>query len=230
MTNILEDDYTHAVVSNLHKEYKEYDVSVDITSIDINLDTLDTTIDHLGDTVYITLKDYSFCYSITNHSSEAISNVKVMSNIGGGVNCAKAQYLEFHDTLIMPGEQLDVCGEVNTGYSAFNNFCLAVYSINGQVDANLDNNISCRLLTSSQELPAINKVNVFPNPTTETITFNTENTISKASIYPISGQQVYSISKVNNNSIAVDYLSSGTYVIIGEGKNGDFVKARFVKM
>ena len=63
-------------------------------------------------------------------------------------------------------------------------------------------------------------ISIFPNPTSNFISFNSKNIIKSISIFDISGKEVVNFSEINNNfkKVNLDILTEGNYVakIIGD--------------
>ncbi len=64
-------------------------------------------------------------------------------------------------------------------------------------------------------------ISIYPNPTSNFISFNSKNLIKSISIFDISGKQVVNVSKINNNfkKINLDILAEGNYFVKIIGDN-----------
>jgi ELWxxDGT repeat protein len=75
----------------------------------------------------------------------------------------------------------------------------------------------------------IEKIQFYPNPALELIYFNKPNNISQIKIYDLNGKQVLEEDIFTNNSINIESLISGSYIIKILGKNGSITNRKLLK-
>jgi hypothetical protein len=65
-------------------------------------------------------------------------------------------------------------------------------------------------------------VNIYPNPTTEKVTIQSENNLDHVTIVGMNGQVFYSLNNINSLSHEVDvqFLNAGTYFVISKDQEG----------
>lgn len=78
-------------------------------------------------------------------------------------------------------------------------------------------------------LNGIEKIHFYPNPALDLIYFNTPNTISQIKIYDLNGKLVLEEDIFTNNSINIEGLNSGSYIIKIIGKNGSVMNKKLIK-
>lgn len=69
---------------------------------------------------------------------------------------------------------------------------------------------------------------VYPNPASKDLHFKSEKDITSATVYTMEGKKI-EISKVNNNSISIDHLSTGSYIVEFTDKSGNTSTKIFIK-
>lgn len=85
------------------------------------------------------------------------------------------------------------------------------------------------LFTSESGIESIyesgNRVAVYPNPATSVININAE--VENAKIFSLAGQEVCAVN--NSNSINIEELSEGIYILIAVTTNGEVIKEKVIK-
>ncbi|MGE8554520.1 MAG: T9SS type A sorting domain-containing protein [Chryseobacterium jejuense] len=69
---------------------------------------------------------------------------------------------------------------------------------------------------------------VYPNPAGKDLYFKSEKEIISATVYTMEGKKI-EISKVSNNSISIDHLSIGSYIVEFTDKSGNISTKIFIK-
>ena len=107
----------------------------------------------------------------------------------------------------------------NSGGAAINTGLIQVSSVS------FDNNAT--LSTSSFNT---SDVSFYPNPANNTIFFNGNSKVVKASIFDITGKQVLESNAINNNQLDVSNLKTGLYLLnIQDSNNNNAVKKLIIK-
>ena len=70
---------------------------------------------------------------------------------------------------------------------------------------------------------------IYPNPVNNMLYFTGNETIDRVQINNVLGQTVQSYTKLQSNSINVENLANGIYLISVETKEGEIATARFIK-
>lgn len=72
---------------------------------------------------------------------------------------------------------------------------------------------------------------LYPNPIDKgNLMFNSKETISSISIYDISGKEILNILNPNSNSINIDFLDRGNYIISFIFTNHNIINKKLVKL
>jgi len=82
---------------------------------------------------------------------------------------------------------------------------------------------------SINSLNDIEEIQFYPNPTLGSIYFNEPNDISNIKIYDLNGKLVLEENIFTNNSINIENLTSGSYIINILGKNGSITNRKLLK-
>ncbi|ARV05273.1 hypothetical protein BTO04_00560 [Polaribacter sp. SA4-10] len=82
---------------------------------------------------------------------------------------------------------------------------------------------------SISSLNGIEEIQFYPNPVLESISFNKPNDISQIKIYDLNGKLVLRENIYSNNSINIENLTSGIYIIKIFGKNGSIMNRKLIK-
>lgn len=74
--------------------------------------------------------------------------------------------------------------------------------------------------TLSVDAFSLSNISVFPNPVKEVLTINTDATLKAVSVFNISGKEVYTAKTIENNSINLNNLATGMYILKVETDKG----------
>ena len=84
--------------------------------------------------------------------------------------------------------------------------------------------------------PALSSINFetaslsfYPNPANDIVYFNESNTISKVTLFDITGKKVLETSKLDNNTLNVSSLKAGLYLLSIEDKNNNTSVKKLIK-
>ncbi|WP_460219800.1 ELWxxDGT repeat protein [Psychroserpens sp. MEBiC05023] len=81
---------------------------------------------------------------------------------------------------------------------------------------------------SNESIEVTTEVSIFPNPSKNTIHFNTTQSVTNASIFNINGQLINIFDRINNNTIDISKLTAGLYIIEFE-LNGKSYNSKILK-
>ncbi|MEM5564997.1 T9SS type A sorting domain-containing protein [Psychroserpens sp. AS72] len=82
---------------------------------------------------------------------------------------------------------------------------------------------------SVNSIKEIEEFQVFPNPTSEFISFNRPDDINQIKIYDLKGRLVFEADIFTYNKINIENINSGTYIIKILGKNGRITNRKLLK-
>lgn len=94
----------------------------------------------------------------------------------------------------------------------------------------LDENMVGRATTSGGEIKPVT-FRVFPNPASESLYVESEETISRVSIFSLTGNLIYSIADAGNYRVTVDVsgMPPGLYIISATSSSGNIFSSKFLK-
>jgi hypothetical protein len=86
-------------------------------------------------------------------------------------------------------------------------------------------------ITGVNEINQINKISIYPNPTSGLVTISSTQTIANIEVFDVTGKLVYNLvnnSKQTNTSLDLSALSNGIYFINAVTENGGISKSKVV--
>ncbi|MCC6279634.1 MAG: T9SS type A sorting domain-containing protein [Saprospiraceae bacterium] len=102
---------------------------------------------------------------------------------------------------------------------------LKFYDINNPADSIISVYTISTLVTGTEEEAAAARINLFPNPTVESFTLENAEMISAIRIFSLDGRQVSRMEAEPSQAYSLANQPAGTYVVVMENKQGNYVKA-----
>jgi len=204
-------------------------ISIDLLSIKEIRDTFMIHIDPQGNEIPEIHYSYNYSLEISNPSSDKVINdFFIASNRVNGINCAYAQIIKKFDNTIGPNESIIIDSSYNA-IRKFDEFCFHALSVNGQVDPEFFDNSTCKNTTAVDNQYRDLNFNIFPNPTTNQLHFESDTHIKSVQILTAQGQVAQRLKLNNQNSIDVSGLDGGLYFLRVEMDQNEFLLKKFIK-
>lgn len=153
-----------------------------------------------------------------NNADVAISKV---------VNAGAKKFAIIPEKVILEGDSVVIAydGMGNIAYSSAAGIPdETLVSFSDEVSIN-----TSKLKTSISRVKKNNEIKIYPNPVENELTFIGNESFTKVSIINVAGQQVMSVNQISNNTIAINSLPKGLYIIKAYTNNGALKTSSFIK-
>lgn len=102
---------------------------------------------------------------------------------------------------------------------------LKFYDINNPADSLISVYTISTVVTGTEEEAAAANINLFPNPTAESFTLKNADLVSAIRIFTLDGRQITRTEAEPSQVYSLATQPAGTYIVVMENKQGNFVKA-----
>ena len=206
------------------------DLDIGISFIEASNFVLDTLVVYPNGSINGRL-NHDVEIEVTNFGNVFVDEFILASRAIGGFNCAEGRtYSRVIDADLGPGESMTfnwthfLFGSFDLAAGLTYQSCFFTAAPNQKVDVDFENNFSCGLITSTDELVFDIPLSIFPNPTSKDLTINVSeaNEIKSISLFDQSGRQIFAdnVEAFDKYTLQRQHWPSGLYYLKVQTRNG----------
>ena len=231
--NISSQVFFRAFDESLASDYKR--TELDLIESKLYLTEVDSFLSYVspeGDSVYFVTFNYSSKIKVWNSSSDTIKIFDAFSqtvNNFFGPNSTIFFNGSF-DTIVPPMDSVTLISPFATFRVGLQRLDIWAPGADYKFNISPLRMISTEIITSVSDIDFVQDVKLYPNPTSDFIQIDFDKPLKSISIFDMNGQLQYFETTNGTERIDVQYLASGTYILVGLDKEGRRFVGKFIRI